>query len=62
MKFKITHKDSKCIFLLKLIYLIPFSIITYPFLVIYTGIIEIGNPIKDLIESYNWTGYNNRPF
>ena len=50
---KIKHTDTKTVFLLKMIYLIPFCIIFYIPYAVYLGFKEIGMPLKDIIEIFD---------
>jgi len=60
MKIKISSKDTKTVFLLKMIYLIPFVIISYIPAILYLGFKEMGMPLKEVIEMFNWNGYEKR--
>ena len=51
MKFQISRGiDSRKTQALKLLYLIPFVIISYPVAVIVEGIKEVGNPFDNFID------------
>lgn len=52
MGFKVEITDSLKVRRLKLLYLTPLALIFYPFMVIYLGIIEVGNPLEDIVEAW----------
>ena len=49
-EFRISSEDKLIIALLKLTYLIPYVIISYPFWVLIHGVREIGNPFDGMLS------------
>lgn len=52
MNWKIKDEDTKIIFILKMMYLIPLIFISYLPCALIEGCKEIGNPFEDIIESF----------